>query len=300
MSVQPLSDGAQLLTEFERHRPLLFSIAYRMLGSASEAEDMVQETFLRLQSQRSEPVHNPKYFLTTIITRLCINQLNSARYQREEYLGPWLPEPILTEHSGGSVNPAERIMTIDYISIAFLVLLESLSPSERAVFLLKEVFDYRFREIAEMVNKSEAACRQLFHRAKKHIAANRPRFAAEPTDHDRFLQQFIETVETGEIDSFLEMLAEDITLVPDGGGERGAAIRVVKGKESVSAFILGTRRLAPAGLRFEVRTLNGQRAILGIDARERPFFALFFYYQEDGEIQMIHVIAGRKLQSIEI
>ena len=217
------------LEDFERFRPLLFSIAYRMLGTATEAEDILQESYLRSQRGSSEPINNPKYYLTTIVTRLCLNHLSSAKTQREQYLGPWLPEPVLTEDRSGFVNPSETVLTNDSISIAFLVLLESLSAAERAVFLLHEVFDYKFREIAQIVGKSEAACRQLFHRAKGHVAANRPRFEIAPEQHDQLLNRFIETVETGEIDSFLEMLADDIVLVPDGGGQRGAAIRVVKG-----------------------------------------------------------------------
>ena len=286
-----------LLEEFERFRPLLFSIAYRMLGTTTEAEDIVQESYLRSQRRSAEPINNPKYYLTTIVTRLCLNQLSSAKTQREQYRGPWLPEPVLTEGRPGFVNPSETLLKNDSISIAFLVLLESLSAAERAVFLLHEVFDYKFREIAQIVDKSEVACRQLFHRAKGHVAANRPRFDVAPEQHDRLLNRFIETVETGEIDFFLEMLAGDVVLVPDGGGQRGAALRVMKGREAVSAFILGTRRLAPDGLQFEVVTLNGQRAILAQTADKRPFFALFIYSANE-TVQLMHVIAGNKLRGM--
>jgi len=283
------------LDQFQQYRPLLFSIAYRMLGTATEAEDVLQDAYLRWQqAAAAENIENPKYYLTTIVTRLCLNVLNSARVQREEYLGPWLPEPILTDGRANLINPAEQTMTHDTISIAFLLLLESLSPVERAVFLLHEVFDYKFQEVSDILGKSEANCRQLFRRAKAHIAANRPRFETSPDAVDRLLTSFIKTVETGEIDAFLNMLAEDVKLVPDGGGQRGAAIHVVHGREAVSAFILGTRRLFAQNATYELVTLNGQRAILAKTEEGRPFFALFLY-RSHGRIQLFHVIAGRKL-----
>ncbi|HXV43006.1 MAG TPA: sigma factor-like helix-turn-helix DNA-binding protein, partial [Anaerolineae bacterium] len=187
--------------------------------------------------------------------------------------------------------------TRDSISIAFLVLLESLLPAERAVFLLHEVFDYKFREIGEMLGKTEAACRQLFRRAKQHIAARRPRFKANPQQHQRLLQSFIKVVELGEVESLLQLLAADVTLVPDGGGERGAAIRVLRGREAVAAFIQGTYRLAPPDLQYGLTLLNGQQAILARTAQGRPYFAVFIY-SEGESINLIHVIAGRKLSAL--
>ena len=284
---------------FQQYRPLLFSIAYRMLGSATEAEDILQDAYLRWMSQSLETIHNPKYYLTTITTRLCLNELNAARSKRESYLGPWLPEPVLTENRPELANPAERAATYDSISIAFLLLLESLSPAERAVFLLREVFGYKYAEVAGILDKSEAACRQLFHRARGHIEENRPRFDVAPAEHNKMLNRFIVTVETGEIDEFLQMLADDVTLVPDGGGQRGAAIRVMKGRDSVSSFILGVRQLEPAGIQYEVVTLNGQRAILAVTPERQPFFALFLHTQ-GGAVQMMHVIAGRKLAGMRL
>lgn len=284
---------------FQQHRPLLFSIAYRMLGSATEAEDILQDAYLRWQAQPLESIHNPKYYLTTITTRLCLNELNAARSKRESYLGPWLPEPVLTDDRPELANPAARAATYDSISIAFLVLLESLTPAERAIFLLREVFGYKYAEVAGILDKSEAACRQLFRRARGHIDENRPRFDVVPAEHDRLLNRFIVTVETGEIDTFLQMLADDITLVPDGGGQRGAAIRIMKGRESVSSFILGVCQLEPAGIQYETVTLNGQRAILALTPERQPFFALFLYAC-GGVVQMMHVIAGRKLAGMSL
>lgn len=285
------------IEQFEAYRPLLFSIAYRMLGTVTEAEDVLQDTFVRIQTQADPIIHNPKYYLTTIVTRLCLNQLSAARTQREQYLGPWLPEPIMTAGQQELVNPAERTAMYDSISTAFLVLLESLSPAERAVFILHQVFEYKFKEIGEMLEKNEAACRQLFKRARDHIAENRPRFDPRPEAHERLLNSFIEVVELGEVDAFLQLLADDVIFVPDGGGERGAATHVLRGREAVAAFIFGVQRIAPSRLEYELIILNGQQAVLARTADGRPYFALFLY-GEQHRAKLIHVIAGRKLRSI--
>jgi len=283
--------------QFAQYRPLLFSIAYRMLGVVADAEDILQEAYLRVQAHASDVVEKPKQYLTTIVTRLCLNQLSSAHNQREQYLGPWLPEPVLTADRPELVNPVESAIVHDSISIAFLVLLEALQPAERAVFLLHEVFDYKHSEIAEMLGKREAACRQLLRRAKQQIAAHRPRFTATPAQHERLLQSFIQVVELGEIEAFLQLLAEDVTLVPDGGGERGAAIHILRGREAVAAFAQGTYRHSPPGVTFSTPLLNGQPAILARTADGRPFYALFLYGEGD-TVNLIHVIAGRKLRTI--
>jgi RNA polymerase sigma-70 factor (ECF subfamily) len=287
------------IATFQKFRPLLFAIAYRMMGTVTEAEDILQDAYLRWQGQPLDAIRDRKYYLTTIVTRLCLNQLSSAKNQRETYLGPWLPEPLFTENRPELMNPAEQVATYDSISIAFLVLLEALSPAERAAFLLHEVFAYRFAEVADILNKSEAACRQLFHRARQHIAANQPRFDTSTSQHKRLLHRFIETVETGEIEAFLQMLTDDVMLVPDGGGQQGAAIHVVKGHNNVSAFILGSQRLAPAGILYEVVMLNGQWAIVALTLEKRPYFALFLYVRND-LIQLMHVIAGTKLKGMQI
>jgi len=285
------------LEQFQQYRPLLFSIAYRMLGTVSDAEDMLQEAYLRVQDRPAATIENPKYYLTTVVTRLCLNQLGSAKAQREQYLGPWLPEPVLTDEHPYLANPAHSAARYDSISIAFLVLLEALSPAERAVFLLHEVFGYKHQEIANILDKTTAACRQLLRRAKQHVAENRPRFEATPEQHQRLLNSFIEVVELGEIDAFLHLLAEDVTFVPDGGGQRGAAIRVLRGREAVAQFIVGVQRIAPPNLRYEQVRLNGEPAILARTPVGRPFFALFIYSQK-GVAQLMHVIAGEKLASL--
>ncbi|MCB0124964.1 MAG: RNA polymerase sigma factor SigJ [Caldilineaceae bacterium] len=288
--------------QFDQYRPLLFSIAYRMLGVVADAEDILQEAYLRVQAHANrssvhEVVEKPKQYLTTIVTRLCLNQLSAARTKREEYLGPWLPEPLLTEDRPELVNPVETALLHDSISLAFLVLLESLQPAERAVFLLHEVFDYKHSEIAEMLDKSTANCRQLLRRAKGYIAERRPRFTATAEHHEQLLHTFLHGVQSGDIDSFFQLLADDVNLVSDGGGEKGAALNVLRGKDAVSAFALGTYRHTPADVYYTMPLLNGQPAILAHRADGRPFFAMFLY-GEAHEVQLIYVVAGRKLAAL--
>src|SRR5438132_10009927 len=198
--------GGNRVESFETYRTYLFSIAYRMLGSAMDAEDMVQETYLRYQTTPPETIHSLKAFLTTILTRLCMDQLQLARRKREQYVGPWLPEPILTADTAEVVDPQERVDKHESISLAFLVLLEQLQPFERAVFLLREVFEYEFAEIAAMLDKSEAACRRSFSRAKLHLREHRPRFSASPQTHRQLLTAYFKAVQTGEMSALMNLL----------------------------------------------------------------------------------------------
>src|SRR3989454_11788894 len=191
--------GGSMAESFETDRPYLFSIAYRILGSAMDAEDMVQETYLRSQSPPKDDIRSLKAYLTTILTRLCLDQLQLARRKREQYGGPWLPEPILTTETAETGDPEKRVDMQESISLAFLVLLEHLQPFERAVFLLREVFEYEFAEIAAMLEKSEAACRRSFSRAKKHLVDRRPRFLPAPETHRQLLTSFLVAVQSGEM-----------------------------------------------------------------------------------------------------
>src|SRR4051794_32989854 len=184
--------------QFNEYRALLFSIAYRMLGSVMDAEDVVQDAYLRWQNAPADEVESPKAYLSAIVTRLCLDQLKSARVQREQYVGPWLPEPLVTPVGAEAVPPDERIGEQESISLAFLVLLESLTPPERAVFLLHEVFDYSFAEVAGIVGRSEPTCRQLFRRARQHIVQHRPRFPASPAEHERLTASFLRACSTGD------------------------------------------------------------------------------------------------------
>src|SRR5713101_8875120 len=214
-----------MVESFETYRTYLFAIAYRMLGSAMDAEDMVQETYLRYTSTPPETITSHKAFLTTIITRLCMDQLHLARRKREVYPGPWLPEPIITATTLESIDPAERVDREESISLAFLMLLEQLQPLERAVFLLREVFEYDYAEIAAFLGKSEVTCRQWFSRAKKHLGDHRPRFPTSPETQKQLLTGFLQAVNAGEMSTLMNLLAEEVTFWGDGGGKVKGADR---------------------------------------------------------------------------
>jgi RNA polymerase sigma-70 factor, ECF subfamily len=256
-----------MMESFESYRSYLFSIAYRMLGSAMDAEDTVQETYLRYQSTPPESITSPKAFLTTIITRLCMDQLHLARRKREVYPGPWLPEPIITATTLESIDPAERVDREESISLAFLMLLEQLQPLERAVFLLREVFDYDYAEIAAFLGKSEVTCRQWFSRAKKHLADHRPRFSAPPETQKQMLRSFQRALQAGEMTALMNMLAEDVTFWADGGGKvKGVATHQLFGRDVVIPFMLSNtpnfRNTLPPDSRVELAEVNGQPALI--------------------------------------
>ena len=279
------------MESFETYRTYLYSIAYRMLGSAMDAEDMVQETYLRYQTTPPETIHSLKAYLTTILTRLCMDQLQLARRKREVYVGPWLPEPILTEETAEAVNPEKRVETEESISLAFLVLLEQLQPFERAVFLLREVFEYEFAEIAAMLEKSEAACRRSFSRAKHHLREHRPRFPASPATHRELLTGYFQAVQMGEMSALMNLLSEEVTLWADGGGKiKQAALRPIVGRDAVARFSLGTRRFWPENSRVEMAEVNGQPALI-VRAGDRVFAVLTIDVEAE-HIQTIRVIAN--------
>ena len=279
------------MESFETYRTHLFAIAYRMLGSAMDAEDMVQETYLRYRATPPETIHSLKAYLTTILTRLCMDQLQLARRKREVYVGPWLPEPILTTEEVETGDPEKRVDMQESISLAFLVLLEQLQPFERAVFLLREVFGYEFAEIAEILDKSEAACRRSFSRARHHLREHRPRFPASPQTHQQMLNGYFQAVQTGEMTPLMNLLSEDVTLWADGGGKvKQAALRPIHGRDAVARFSLGTKRFWPENSRIEPREVNGQAALI-IRTGDKAF-AVFSIDVEQGRIQAIRIIAN--------
>jgi RNA polymerase sigma-70 factor, ECF subfamily len=246
-----MMDGA--LQSFEAYRDSMLAIAYRMLGSAAEAEDVVQEAWLRWQASAREAVRSERAFLSTVVTRLCLDRLKSARASREQYVGTWLPEPVRTDTQ---VDP-------ESISLAFLVLLESLSPVERAVYLLHEVFGYSHSEVAEMVGKEEAACRQSLHRAREHIHARRPRFAPSKEAHERLVTGFMSACFSGDLEGLKRLLADDVTLWADGGGRvRGAARNAVRGADDVARLYLGLVKKMPPGAAPEIAEVNGWPALV--------------------------------------
>jgi len=271
---EPISEAK---TEtFERHRSLLFSISYRMLGSVMEAEDVVQEAFLRWQGASGREIRAPKSYLSTVVTRLSIDRLRSAKARREEYVGPWLPEPLAT---GEGSDVAGAVALDETLSMAFLVLLESLTPVERAVFLLREVFDYDYEEISHLVGKSETNCRQIAHRARGYVAARRPRFERSPEQQERLTERFVEACSTGDMPALLELLAEDITLWSDGGGRVRAALNPIYGPEKVTRFLLGVLRKTPPTFVSRLARVNGQPGIVGY-VEGRPASVLTLRYRE--------------------
>jgi RNA polymerase sigma-70 factor (ECF subfamily) len=265
-----------------------------MLGSVMDAEDVVQDAFLRWQGVSDAEVESPKAYLATIVTRLCLDHLRSARVQREQYVGPWLPEPLV-----GDVEPdvAETSALHESLSMAFLVLLESLTPLERAVFLLHDVFAYDYAEIARIVGKSEAHCRQLAHRARAYVAARRPRFDPSQEQHERLIQQFLRACSTGDVPALVATLSDDITVWSDGGGKVAAARQPIHGADAVGRFLIGITRKAPAGMDARPMRVNDQPGLV-IYVDGRPFGVLVFDVA-DGRIHGIRfVVNPDKLQHL--
>ncbi|WP_211239831.1 RNA polymerase sigma-70 factor [Jiangella gansuensis] len=250
-----------LAVSHDRLRPLMFSIAYRMLGSVSEAEDVVQEAFLRMHRSASAdrpPIDSPEAYATTVTTRLAIDALRSVRRRREQYVGPWLPEPLLAVDD----DPAGRAEAAETLSTAFLVVLETLSPVERAVFLLREVFGYGYDEIAAVVQRSEANCRQLLVRAKRHIDERRPRFEPSPERREALGRRFMAAVQDRDVDELERMLAEDVAFYGDGGGRTAAARKPITGALQVARFLANLGRMGERiGAVLEPVTVNGQPGI---------------------------------------
>ncbi|MEU4542607.1 RNA polymerase sigma-70 factor [Nonomuraea dietziae] len=241
--------------EFQELRPLLFAIAYRILGSVSEAEDAVQETWLRYEGSSTEP-RSAKAFLSATVTRISIDVLRSARVRREEYVGPWFPEPLLTDPYEDPERSAELA---DSVSMAALLLLERLSPLERAVFVLREVFAFSFREIASAVERSEAACRQLAVQARRHMDAGRPRFEADRREREKLAMRFFDAMREGNVDGLQELLAADVHMVGDSGGKAPQLARPVIGVEKVTRMLAAfIPMLARTGGVMELHEVNGQ------------------------------------------
>lgn len=223
---------------FQHYRPLLFGIAYRMLGSAAEAEDVVQDAFLRYAGAAPAQIRSPRAYLSTIVTRLALDQLSAARATREAYIGPWLPEPVLTAEDSAAAHAEQR----ESIGLAFLVLLETLTPQERAVFLLREVFEYSYDEVAEMLQLSPANCRQLLHRARARLAERQPRFQPSPEAQQRLVGRFVAAVEQGDVQGLAALLAQEVVFTGDGGGKVASARRPVLGRVPVARLLHGLAR----------------------------------------------------------
>jgi RNA polymerase sigma-70 factor (ECF subfamily) len=278
-------------------RPRAVAIAYRMLGSVSEAEDVVQEAFLRMHQtlRRDEQITSPRAYVATLVTRLAIDQLRSARVRRERYVGEWLPEPMVTDPT-----PAEHAETADSLSLAFLVLLESLSPQQRAAFLLREVFEYPYEEVAEIIGTNVDSARHLVARARTHVQERRPRYHASRRQREELAQRFFAAAEQGDLQALEALLAQDVALHGDGGGKVPAVARPVNGRERVARTVLaGMSAAARFGVRFQVAEVNGQPGALAFDAQDLLVGVIGFGIV-DGRIQTIHsVVNPDKLRHLD-
>jgi RNA polymerase sigma-70 factor (TIGR02957 family) len=284
--------SASLARLFEELRPAAFAIAYRMLGSVSEAEDVVQEAFLRLHRmlREGERVESPRAYLSTVVTRLCIDQLRSARARRERYVGEWLPEPLL---ASDEADPARHAEVADSLSLAFLVLLESLSPEQRAAFLLREVFDYPYDQIARIVGKSEDNTRQLVTRARRQVQEGRPRFEASRERREVLARRFFAAAVDGELEALEELLAHDVVLHGDGGGKAPALAHPVHGRAKVARTLLAWFRAAAriGGVSLQAAEVNGQPGALLLDPEGRLVTVLAVDVA-DGQVQAIRSIVN--------
>jgi RNA polymerase sigma-70 factor (ECF subfamily) len=276
---------------FARHRSLLFTVAYEMLGSASDAEDVVQETWLRWADVDDTIVRDPRAYLVRIVTRQALNRMRSMARRREEYVGEWLPEPLMT-----SPDLSADLELAESLSIAMLTVLETLGPAERAVFVLREVFDTPYDEIAEAVGKSPAAVRQIAHRARDHVAARRPRTPVSTTEQQEAVDVFLAAVRHGDLQGLLDVLAPDVVVVADGGGLVAAARRPIEGAESVAGFLIGAARVA----NFEVKAVwingsPGARVDIGGEVNTAVSLTV-----ENGRITRIYAIRNpNKLVGLE-
>jgi RNA polymerase sigma-70 factor (TIGR02957 family) len=275
---------------FVIHRSLLFTVAYEMLGSAADAEDVVQETWLRWAGVDQAEVHDPRSYLVRIVTRQALNRLRSVSRRREDYIGEWLPEPLLT-----SPDVAEDVDLAENVSIAMLTVLETLGPAERAVFVLREVFETPYDEIAEAVGKSPAAVRQIARRAREHVASRRPRMQVDRAQQQAAVEKFMAAVSTGDVQGLVEMLAPDVVLIADAGGLEGAVRRPIAGAAKVAAFLARAGRLPD----FAATTawLNGTPGAR-VDAGGAPTAVSLLV--EDGRITRIYAIRNpRKLRWLD-
>jgi RNA polymerase sigma-70 factor, ECF subfamily len=274
--------------QFEELRPLLFSIAYRILGSVSEAEDAVQESWLRYENSSTQ-VKAPKAFLSAVVTRISLDVLKSARVQREAYGEPWFPEPLLTDPYQ---DPERSVELADSVSMAALLLMERLSPLERAVFVLREVFGFEYAEVASAMGRSEAACRQLVARARKHMAEGRPRFAADKKAHEELADRFFDAFKLGDVDALQALLAADVVLQGDGGGKGPQyGMGIVGARNVARAFISSIPPFLQIGGAVEQRKVNGQPGAIFRDPRGNVVGVMALEIL-DGQIQAIRGVSN--------
>lgn len=275
--------GHEGAREFERYRRLLFSVAYDMLGSVADAEDCVQETWIRWARRDRSDVIEPRAYLVRITANTALNRMRTVRNRREAYVGPWLPEPLVR-----APDAAEEVERAEEVSYALMVVLESLTPLERAVFVLREVFGFPHAEIAASLGRSEASVRQTSHRAREHVQARRPRFTPDPRGLHRLTERFLAAAAGGDVDGLKELLADDVVLVTDGGGRRRAALKPVHGADRVARFVIGT---TPADGSHTVRDVlvNGDRGVLLLEADGTPS-AVGTIEVREGRVTRVHIV----------
>jgi RNA polymerase sigma-70 factor, ECF subfamily len=266
------------------HRSALLSLAYRLLGTVSEAEDAVQQAYLRLERHGTEGIDNVGGWLNRTTSRICYDRLTSARARREVYVGPWLPEPLVTD--GVEDDPVELA---ESVSMAFLVVLETLSPAERIAFLLHDVFGYDHAELAAILDRSEAACRQLVSRGRKHVQARRPRFEADPGARAQVASRFLDACRTGDLDALLATLAPDVVLRSDGGGKVSAARRPLEGADRVARFLEGLAKQAPPDVVLESRWMNGTPGVV-IGTSDGTIIVVFVLDVADGAVRSVGAV----------
>ncbi|MEV0053090.1 RNA polymerase sigma-70 factor [Saccharopolyspora shandongensis] len=283
------SPGSAPVVEFERQRPRLFGLAYRMLGSAADADDVVQDVFLRWHGTEPGSVEDPSAWLVKVATNLCLNRLGSAPVRRERYVGSWLPEPVLTSDS--ELGPMETAEQRDTVSLAFLVLAERLTPAERAVFVLREAFGYSHREVAELVELSESNCRQLHSRARKRLSVVLPlRSAGDLPENRRLVERFLDAARGGDLAGLERMLAEDVTSVADGGGTLGVARLPVRGAEKVARYLATVTSRYVQGLTVSIYEVNGTPGLLAWSAS--TLIGVFVPEIAGGRITGIRIVAN--------
>jgi RNA polymerase sigma-70 factor (ECF subfamily) len=284
---------------FEEHRPVLLGVAYRMLGRVADAEDIVQEAWLRWSGADRAQVREPRAYLVRVTTRLAIDRLRQVKARNEAYVGPWLPEPYVTEFGDTVPDTAERAVLADSVSLAVLVVLESLSPLERAVFVLREAFGYPYADIAAMLDRGEPAVRQLAGRARKHVDERRPRYEVDPDRRRDLTERFLAAAAEGDLEGLLELLAPDVRLVADSGGKSRAPLRVLDSADKVGRFLLGAARKGVPDPSFRFMELNGGPAIVALSAgKPDSVFQLDIY---EGRIQSVYIMRNPdKLASLAV
>ncbi|MFE9995428.1 RNA polymerase sigma-70 factor [Streptomyces avermitilis] len=282
---------------FVEHRPVLMGVAYRMLGRVADAEDVVQEAWLRWSGADRSDVREPRRYLVRITTRLAIDRLRQLQSRNEAYVGPWLPEPYLTDFGDTVPDAAERAVLADSVSLAVLVVLESLSPLERAVFVLREAFGFPFADIAVTLERSEAAVRQLAGRARRHVDEGRPRYEVDPAERRDLTERFLAAAAEGDLEGLMSMLAPDVRLVGDSGGRARAPRRVLESADKVGRFLVGVTRKGVVDVSFRSLEVNGGPALLVLSAGKPD--SVFQLDVADGRIQCVYIIRNpEKLVSL--